>query len=95
MSAYFVVNCSIKDMDLLNEYIQGARSGGAPVPLKLLAMDNECETVEGTPAGPRTVIVEFESKDDFRTWYNSAEYQAVIGKRFAATEGFALLAEGP
>ena len=54
MSTYFVVNCSIKDMDLLNEYVQGARSGGATVPLKVMAMDNECETVEGTPAGRST-----------------------------------------
>jgi uncharacterized protein (DUF1330 family) len=92
MSAYFVVNCSIKDMGLLNEYLQGVQK--SPVPTKLLAMDNESETVEGTPAGARTVILEFESKDDFHTWYDSAPYQAVIGKRLAATEGFGVLVEG-
>jgi uncharacterized protein (DUF1330 family) len=94
MSAYFVVNCSIKDMDLLNDYVKGAVGTLGVVPLKLLAMDNECETVEGKPAGSRTVILEFNSKDDFRTWYNSPEYQAIIGKRFTATEGFGLLALG-
>lgn len=94
MSIYFVVNCSVNDADLLNEYVQGAGASGGVVPLKLLAMDNECETVEGQPAGLRTVLVEFETKDDFRTWYHSPEYQAVVGKRLAATEGFALLAEG-
>jgi uncharacterized protein (DUF1330 family) len=94
MSAYFVVNCTIKNMDILNTYIEGAGASLGVVPLKLLAMDNESETIEGTPAGSRTVILEFESKDDFRTWYNSPEYQAVLGQRLEATEGFAVVAGG-
>jgi uncharacterized protein (DUF1330 family) len=94
MSAYFVVNATVKDMDLLNEYIQGAAASGGIVPLKLLAMDNDAETVEGTPAGSRVVLLEFASKEDFRKWYDSPEYQSVVGKRFAATEGFAVLVNG-
>ena len=94
MPVYFVVNAAIKDMALLNDYVQAAGASAGVVPIKVLAMDNECEVVEGTPAGSRTVILEFESKDDFRTWYGSPEYQAVVGKRFAATDGFAVLAEG-
>lgn len=94
MATYFLVNCTIKDMDTLNQYIAGAGASLGVVPLKILAMDNECETVEGTPAGSRTVLVEFASKDDFRKWYDSPEYQAVIGKRFAATEGFGILVNG-
>lgn len=95
MSAYFVVNCSIKDQALLDEYIQGATSAPPTVPVELLAMDNNSEVVEGTPAGSRTVLLKFASKDDLRTWYNSPGYQAVIGKRLAATEGFAVAVEGP
>jgi uncharacterized protein (DUF1330 family) len=94
MSAYFIVNCTIKDMDKLNEYLGGAMGTVGLVPVKVLVMDNECETVEGTPAGERTVVLEFESREDFRTWYDSPEYQAVVGKRFEATEGFGLLANG-
>ena len=94
MSAYFVVNCTIKNLDLLNEYIAGAGATLGVVPLKLLAMDNESETVEGTPAGGRTVLLEFASKEDFRTWYDSPEYQAVLGKRLEATDGFAVVVNG-
>ena len=50
--------------------------------------------IEGEAAGCRTVILEFESEADFRTWYDSPEYQAIIGKRHAATTGFAILAQG-
>ncbi len=94
MANYFVVNCTIKDMNILTEYMAGAGASLGVVPLKLLAMDNECETIEGTPAGSRTVILEFASKDDFRKWYDSPEYQAAIGKRFEATEGFGILVAG-
>lgn len=94
MSAYFIVNCTIKNLDLLNEYIAGAGASLGVVPLKLLAMDNESETVEGTPAGHRTVLLEFETKEAFRTWYDSPEYQAVVGKRLEATDGFAVLVNG-
>ena len=94
MSAYFIVNCTVNDAALLKEYMKGIGPSGSLVPMKILAIDNESDTVEGTPAGSRTVLVEFENKDDFRTWYHSPEYQAVVGKRFAATEGFAVLVEG-
>jgi uncharacterized protein (DUF1330 family) len=91
MAAYLVVNCSINDQALLDEYVAAAGGTLGVVPVKLLAMDNESETVEGEPAGRRTVILEFESKDDCRTWYNSPAYQAIVGKRHAATDGFAVL----
>ena len=94
MSVYFVVNCSVTDKALLDGYRQAASSSGGLVPRKILAVDDECETVEGTPAGSRTVLLEFETKEDFRTWYHSPEYQSAVGKRFAATDGFAVLANG-
>ena len=94
MSVYFVVNSTIDDPALLDEYVQGAGASVGLVPLKLIAMDAQCSTIEGTPPGPRTVILEFESEDDFHTWYNSPEYQAALGKRLAATTGFSVLAKG-
>jgi uncharacterized protein (DUF1330 family) len=94
MSVYFVVNSTIDDPALLDEYVQAAGSTLAIVPLKLVALDTECKTIEGAPAGSRTVILEFESEDDFRKWYDSAEYQAIVGKRHAATTGFGILAKG-
>jgi uncharacterized protein (DUF1330 family) len=94
MAAYFVVNCAIKDMELLTEYMGAAGASLGVVPVRVLAADDESETVEGTPAGSRTVILEFNSKDDLHTWYKSPEYQAVIGKRLASTDGFAVAVNG-
>ncbi|MET0458963.1 MAG: DUF1330 domain-containing protein [Ilumatobacteraceae bacterium] len=94
MATYFVVNSSIDDAELLGEYVAAAGQLPSVVPLKLLAVDTETRTVEGEPPGPRTVILEFENEDDFRTWYDAPEYQAIIGKRHAATTGFGVLVKG-
>ena len=93
MSTYFVVNSTIDDPELLDEYLQAAGATLGIVPLKLLAVDVACTPVEGEAPGPRTVILEFENEDDFRTWYDSPEYQAIVGKRLAATEGFAIISQ--
>ena len=58
-----------------------------------MAFDVAAETVEGAPPGPQTVIVEFESPDAAKAWYRSPAYQAVVGKRLAATEGFAVISQ--
>ena len=94
MAVYFIVNAAIKDMDLLLEYQAGTRPVLAGFPAEVLVVDNEVETVEGEPVGSRVVVVKFESKEAFREFYESPGYQAVIGKRFAATEGFGVLVEG-
>ena len=57
------------------------------------AFDVAAKTIEGTPPGPQTVILKFESTEAAKAWYESPEYQAVVGKRLAATKGFAILAQ--
>ena len=94
MSTYYVVNSSIDDPELLDEYVQAAGATLGIVPVKVLAVDTESKTIEGVPPGPRTVILEFERDDDFETWYRSPGYQAIIGKRLAATTGFGVLVKG-
>jgi uncharacterized protein (DUF1330 family) len=94
MSVYFVVNSTIDDPALLEDYVQSAGPTIGLVPIKLVALDTETKPVEGEAAGCSTVILEFESEDDFHTWYDSPEYQAIIGKRHAATTGFAVLVKG-
>ena len=94
MAVYFVVNGTVTDPGMLTEYVTAAGASGGLVPMKVLTMDAECTTVEGEPAGSRTVILEFESEADFRTWYDSPAYQEALPKRLGATTGFAVLAKG-
>lgn len=94
MSVYFFVNSTIDNPEPLDEYRQRAGATIGIVPLKVLAVDTESTTIEGEPPGPRTVILEFETEDDFHAWYDSPEHQAVLGKRHAATTGFGVLVKG-
>jgi len=94
MTTYLVVNCTIKDMDLLNEYQAGAGPTLAGHPVTPVVVNNNAEALEGVPAGERVVILGFPDREALLAWYHSDAYQAVIGKRHAATEGFALIVDG-
>ena len=94
MTTYFVVNADIKDLDLLNEYQAAAGPTLAGREFTLVAASNDAEALEGKPAGSRVVILGFPDKAALMDWYNSEAYQAIIGKRFASTEGFGVIVEG-
>lgn len=93
MAAYFIAQYVVKDADLYREYQAGAGPTIQASGAELVAFDVAAETVEGTPPGPQTVIIKFESTEAAKAWYNSAEYQAVVGKRLQATEGFAVISQ--
>jgi len=58
-----------------------------------VVFDVAAETIEGTPPGPRTVVLKFDSTEAAKAWYGSPGYQAVVGKRLAATTGFAVISQ--
>jgi len=60
---------------------------------EVLVFDVAAETMEGVSPGPQTVVIKFESTEAAKAWYESAEYQAVVGKRLSATEGFSVLSQ--
>jgi uncharacterized protein (DUF1330 family) len=94
MSVYFLANSKIVDRELLEEYQECTRPIlGAVAGAELIIADNCAEVLEGEPAGTRVIVVKFESEESFRAFYDSPEYQSVIGKRLQATDGFAILAE--
>lgn len=93
MAVYFVAQLRVNDAALYREYQKGAGPSIAKYGGKLVAFDVAAETMEGEPPGPQTVILEFESAEQARKWYESPEYQEVVGKRLQATEGFSVLAQ--
>ena len=93
MAAYFIAQYLVKDPTLYGEYQKGAGPSLAAHGAELVSFDVAAETIEGSPPGPQTVIIKFETAEAAKAWYNSDEYQAVVGKRLTATEGFAVLAD--
>jgi uncharacterized protein (DUF1330 family) len=93
MAAYFIAQYVVKDPKLYREYQVAAgrivqESGG-----EVVVFDVAAETIEGTPPGPQTVILKFDSTEAAKAWYGSPAYQAVVGKRLAATSGFAVISQ--
>jgi len=93
MAAYFIVQYVVNDPKLYREYQAGAAPTIQAAGGEVVAFDVAAETIEGTPPGPQTVIVKFASTEAAKAWYRSPEYQAVVGKRLAATKGFAVIAQ--
>jgi uncharacterized protein (DUF1330 family) len=93
MAAYFVAQYTVNDPAKYGEYAQGAGPTVAAHGGEVLSFDVSAETMEGTPPGPQTVIIKFDSAEAAKTWYNSPEYQAVVNIRLSCTDGFAVLSE--
>lgn len=93
MAAYFIAQYVVHNPALYREYQQGAGPTIAKHGAELVSFDVAAQTIEGTPPGPQTVILKFESTEKAQAWYQSPEYQAVVGKRLAASSGFAVISQ--
>jgi len=93
MAAYFIAQYVVNDPKLYREYQAAAgptiqEHGG-----EVVVFDVAAETIEGAPPGPQTVVLKFDSTEAAKAWYGSPGYQAVVGKRLAATNGFAVISQ--
>ena len=61
---------------------------------KVLVVDDQPQVLEGEWHGTRTVVVEFESVDRARGWYESSSYQAVLPLRQAAAHCNVVITRG-
>jgi uncharacterized protein (DUF1330 family) len=91
---YAIVTELIRDPATYKSYVEKAvgtiqRAGG-----RIIVADDHPTVVEGRWHGSRTVVLEFDSVEAARHWYDSAEYQAVVGLRRAAAESNAVILSG-
>ena len=91
--AYVVFTETIRDAAGMEAY--GAKA--MPTIMQaatILAADENPTVLEGDWPGQRTVVLEFESADAARAWYDSSEYQAAIPLRRAAAEANVVIITG-
>lgn len=80
--AYAIAQVTINDLDGYQEYATAphldifGKFGGT-----IAAVDQGAEVIEGNWPFNLVVLVEFPSKEQARAWYNSDEYQAIVGIR--------------
>jgi len=85
MSAYLVIEGTVRDQEALGRYAPQAIPSLQPFGGEVIA-SAPWETLFGEPAYANGMIVRFPDKDAALAWYNSPVYQALLGLRGAALD---------
>ncbi len=94
MAAYVIFDVKVQDAAGYEEYRQAgspsvSRHGG-----KYLVRGGRVEVLEGDWEPSRVIVIEFESFDQAKRWYNSPEYQAALPGRLRAAVSKVFVVEG-
>ena len=89
---YVILTEAIKDPEGMKAY--GKAAGAAMGGVKVLAVDTAPQTLEGDWHGDQTVVLEFESVDAARAWYESEGYQKAAKLRQQAADCNAVILSG-
>jgi uncharacterized protein (DUF1330 family) len=94
MPAYVIVEIVIRDREAYERYKQMAAPTVAAYGGRYLVRGGPTQTLEGSWAPSRFVILEFPTADAGRAWWSSPEYQPAKDLRQACAETEMLLVEG-
>jgi uncharacterized protein (DUF1330 family) len=94
MKAYVIALETVHDEAMFAEYRQGVVGTLAPFGAQFVARGGKYTVLEGQWQHPRTVIIEFPSRDAAESWYNSAAYQKIIGLRHKSSSGNLVILDG-
>jgi uncharacterized protein (DUF1330 family) len=83
---YVILTEAIKDLATMDEYGRAAAPSLAEFDATVLVADRNAEVLEGTWHGNQTVILEFDSVEKARAWYESDGYRAAASLRHAAAD---------
>ena len=81
MAAYLIANVDIEDGEKIKEYLKATPAIIKQFGGKFLVRGGDFEICEGDWNPKRLVVVEFESMQRAREFYNSPEYKAIIDLR--------------
>ncbi len=81
MSAYLVANVEIRDSEIFRDYMKATPAIIKQFGGKFLVRGGDFEICEGNWNPKRLVVVEFESMQKAKQFYNSPEYKAIIDLR--------------
>jgi uncharacterized protein (DUF1330 family) len=81
MPAFLIANVDIKDVEKFQDYANATPSIIKQFGGKFLVRGGDFEICEGNWNPKRLVLVEFESMQKAKQFYNSPEYQALIDLR--------------
>ena len=94
MSVYFIARIKIKDQEEYKLYEDGFDKIFAKYDGRVVAVDNDPAVLEGEWLHTRAVMIRFPGEEEFRRWYESAEYQKLARHRFQASDADVILVKG-
>jgi uncharacterized protein (DUF1330 family) len=94
MKAYVIALETIRDQAMFAEYAKSVPATLAPFEGRFVARGGTYTMLEGKWDHPRTVIIEFPSREAAEGWYKSAAYQEIIGLRHKSSIGNLVILDG-
>jgi len=94
MPAYIIARVNVTDPEQYAKYRAVTPAAVAAFGGKFIVRGGDMDTLEGPEETNRVVVLEFESMDKAREFYNSDLYQAAIALRQPASEAQFVLLDG-
>ena len=94
MPYYFIANIKIYDKSEYKKYIEKSGTIFSKYKGEYIAVDNNPAVIEGNRKYTRTVIIKFNTKNEFNEWYNSSEYKEILRYRLSAAHCDSILVKG-
>jgi uncharacterized protein (DUF1330 family) len=94
MSAYLIAMETVHDEAMFAEYRKQVVATVEAFGGRFVARGGKLTVLEGEWQHPRTVIIEFPSRESAEGWYKSADYQKIIGFRLKSTSGNLVILDG-
>ena len=91
---YVILTEAIRDRAGMDAYGRAAGPSIVQGGASILAVDAKPQVLEGEWHGDQTVILEFESVDAARAWYESTAYEKAKSLRQAAADTNAVIVSG-
>jgi uncharacterized protein (DUF1330 family) len=94
MIHYFVAQIKINNPDEYEKYLEKFDDIFTQYKGEYLAIDESPTLLEGSWNYTKSVLIKFNSKQDFEDWYYSNDYQSILKHRLKASECDTILIEG-
>ena len=94
MKAYVIALETVHDQAMFGEYAKGVAATLLAFEGRFVARGGHYTVLEGEWQNPRTVIIEFPSREAAEGWYKSADYQKIIGLRHKSSSGNLVILDG-
>jgi len=94
MSAYVIANVDIRDPARYAEYVKLTPATVAPFGGRFIARGGKAEQLEGDTPANRVVVLEFDTYEQAKAWYDSEGYRTARAVRQSASVGSLILVDG-